>query len=143
MCPANQCRLIIFVSDFVLDFSTSIEQVLSKLQEIIQYVESRGHLITFSFLPYVPAYSKDPRVTKDSFIPQPDQTQYINAINDKIQTFALLNPIRACFNHKNVGYNSKKTAYKSTDWQNHSSTVEPHLSFQHCFQYTPQALKQR
>ncbi len=58
MCPANQCRLIIFVSDFVLDFSTDLEQVLSKIQEIIQYVESRGHLITFSFLPYVPWYSK-------------------------------------------------------------------------------------
>ena len=104
MCPANQCRLIIFVSDFALDFSTSIEQVLSELQEIIQYVESRGHLITFAFLPYVPAYSRDPR-TKPSFTPQPDQTQYISAINDKLKTFAVLNPIKVCFNHKNVGYN--------------------------------------
>ena len=80
-----------------------VEQVLSKIQEIIQYVESRGHLITFSFLPYVPAYSKDPKAIKDSFTPEPDQTPYIFSVNDKIKAFAQLNPIKICFNHKNVG----------------------------------------
>ncbi len=103
MCPASQCRLIIFVSDLVLDFSVDVEQVLSQIQEMIQFVESRGHLITFSFLRYVPGYSKDSKATKDSFTPEQDQTPYIFAVNDKIKNIAQHNPIKSCFNNKHIG----------------------------------------
>ena len=89
------------------------------LQEIIKYVESHGHLITFSYLPYVPAYSRDPHTkpsftlqsdqtkylfaysrdphTKPSFTLQTDQTKYLFAIND------ILNAIKISFNYKRVG----------------------------------------
>ena len=126
MCPIGKRRLIIFICDFALDFSIPIELFLSLHQEILQYVESRGHIITFSFLPYVPANSRDPR-TKPSISPQQDQIKYLITINDKIKAFALLNPLKICFNHKKVGYNSKKDA---------------HLRFQLCFNYTPSFIRQ-
>ncbi len=43
----KMCSPSHFISDFLLDFSVEVEQVLSEISEIIQYVESRGHLITF------------------------------------------------------------------------------------------------
>ena len=142
MCHISQCRLIIFISDFALDILVPIEQVLCLLQQILQFVESRGHLITFAFLLYVPAYSRDPR-TKPSFTPVPDHTNYLIKLNDQIKIFALRNPLKICFNHKRIGYNAKNDRYKGKDWHSYSSTVDFHLSFQFCFSYTQDALRQR
>merc|ERR1712082_98390 len=100
MCSPSQCRLIIFISDFLLDFSAEVQKVLSEISEIVQYVESRGHLITFSFLPYMRGYSKDPKAVKDSFVPQPDPTNFIAMVNDKLQSFAQHNAIKSCFYNK-------------------------------------------
>ena len=80
MDDSQEPRLIIFVSDFQLEFSVPVETVVRQLQEIVQYVESRGHLITFAFLPYVPEYSLDP-CAKPSFFPNPDHTNYLVTIN--------------------------------------------------------------
>ena len=143
MCPPNQCRLIIFVSDFLLDFSVNAEHVIREIVELIQYVESKGHLITFAYVTYVPGYSRDPKATKDNFSPHPDHTNFIAIINNKLQQLARQNPINACFSNKHSGYNSRKDGYMPTDWEHHSSTAESHLSYAHCFELTPAALKYR
>ena len=143
MCPPSQCRLLIFVSDFMLDFSVGAEQVIREIVDLIQYVESRGHVITFSYLNYVPGYSRDPKAVKDDFIPQPDHTNFITQINNKLQQIARHNPIKSSFYNKHSGYNSRKDGYMPTDWENHSSTAESHLSYSLCFQLTPAALKYR
>ena len=49
MCNSYDRRQIIFVSDFALDFSVPIEIVQILMQDIVTYVESRGHLITFFY----------------------------------------------------------------------------------------------
>ena len=102
----------------------------------------RGHLITFAFIPYVLAYSKDPR-TKNTFIPEPDNTDYLVKLYNQIKMFALRNPLKVCFNQRKIGYNAKADRYKGSDWLNYRSTVDSHLSFKFCFTYTKDALRQR
>ena len=135
-------RLIIFIADFASDFFIPLDHILSLLQEILNYVESKGHIITFAFLPYVPAYSCDPRM-KPVFDPQPDYTQYLVKLNDKIKFFADANPLQACFDHKRVGYNSKLNLYKGSHWLNYSSTAEPNFRFHSCHSYSQDALRSR
>merc|ERR1712082_519170 len=120
-------------------------QILSRMCSrdqcrLIQYVESRGHLITFAYLAYVPSYSRDPKAVKDHFTPRPDYTNYITIINNRLQRIAQQNPVRACFYNKHVGYNSRKDAYMPTDWERHSSTAEAHLSYSQCMELTTAAL---
>ena len=140
MCSRDQCRLIIFIGDFLLNFYASPEQVIREIIDLIQYVESRGHLITFAYLAYVPSYSRDPKAIKDHFTPRPDYTNYITIINNRLQRIAQQNPVRACFYNKHVGYNSRKDAYMPTDWERHSSTAESHLSYAQCLELTSAAL---
>ncbi len=97
MCPPSQCRLLIFVVDFLLDFGVGVEQVIREITELIEFVEDSGHVISFAYLNYVPAYSKDPKTVKDDFSPQPDYTNFITIINNKLQQIASHNPIKACF----------------------------------------------
>ena len=98
MCMFQGRRRIIFIRDFNLDFSVPVELVLSLLKEMVQYKESHGHLITFAHVPYVPAYSRDPR-TKPSFSPQPDHTNYLITINYQLKAFSLLNTLKTCFSN--------------------------------------------
>ena len=142
MCPIQACRLMIFISDFKCDFSVPQESVLRLLQEILQYVECRGHQITFAYVLYVPVYSRDP-CTKPSFSPQTDNANNSIAINDQLKAFTLLNPLKACFSHKKVDMNSKKYGYKGPNWLVYSSTVAPHFRFQNCFYYNTSILRQR
>ena len=143
LCPPSQCRLLIFVVDFLLDFNVGVEQVIREITELIELVEDSGHIISFAYLNYVPAYSKDPKTVKDHFSPQPDFTNYITIINNKLQQIASHNPIKACFYNKFSGYNSRKDSYMPTDWEKHSSTAEAHLSYSNCFQLSPAAIKFR
>ena len=117
--------------------------MIREICEIINFVESKGHLITFGYLNYVPGYSRDPKAVKDDFVPQPDYTSYITKINDKLQQIAKHNPIKTSFYNKYAGYNSRKDAYMPTDWESHSSTAESHSSYSLCFKLTPAALKLR
>ena len=75
-CDSRYCRLVIFISDFLLNFSVSVEATKAKIERIIQFVESHGHIITFAYLPYVPAISKDTK-TKAQIVPQVDHTQFL------------------------------------------------------------------
>ena len=61
----------------MLDFSVGAEHVIREIVDLIQYVESRGHVITFSYLTYVPGYSSDQKAVKDNFSPHPDHTNFI------------------------------------------------------------------
>ena len=142
MCAIQECRLIIFISDFKLDFSVPVELVLRLLQEILYCVESHGHLITFADVPYAPAYNRGPH-TKPPFSLQQDKTNCLFTIYDQHKAFALLNPLKTCFSNKKVDMNSKKDGHKGPDWLGYSSTAAPHLRFQHCFSYTPSVLRQR
>merc|ERR1712082_49387 len=72
--------------------------------------------------------------------PCPDYTNYITIINNRLQRLAQQNPVKACFNNKHVGYNSRKDAYMPTDWERHSSTAEAHLSYSQCMELTTAAL---
>ena len=108
---------------------------------MMQYLESRRNNTTFAFLPYVPAYSRYP--TKSSFSPQPDHTNYLVTINNQLKTFGKSKSLKTCFSNKKVDMNSKKDNYKGPDWQGYSSTAESHLSFENCFFYTSNVLRQR
>ena len=94
MCESQERRLIIFVSDFKLDFSVQVELVLRLLQEMMQYVESSGHIIAFAFVPYVPTYSRD-FSTKPSFSQEPDHTNYLVTIIE--QNLRQIEPPRNLF----------------------------------------------
>ena len=135
--------MLFFVVDFLLDFNVGPEQVIREITELIEYVEESGHVISFAYLMYVPGYSKDPKTVKDNFTPQPDFTNFITIINNRLQQIASRNPIKACFYNKSAGYNSRKNGYMPTDWEKHSSTSEAHLSYSKCFHLTPAALKTR
>ncbi len=115
ICLPSQCRLLIFVSDFMLDFNAGAEQVIREIIELFQYIESRGHIITFAYVTYMPGYSRDPKAVKDHFTPQPDHTNFIAIINNKLQQIASHNPIKSCFYNKHSGYNSRKDGYMPTD----------------------------
>ena len=142
MCDSRVCRLVIFIVDFQLDFSNSVQATLDKIDQIYQFVESQGHLITFAFLPYVPAISKDPKC-KFPTLPNPDHTDYLVTLNNRIQTLATANPIRQAFSNKVVGYNHDKTNYKPSSWQGFNSIAPTELRFSCCFSYTNRELTTR
>ena len=62
LCDSRETRLVIFISDFQLAFEVPVERVVEEMHEIMEFVESHGHVLTFAFLPFVPAYSRDPNV---------------------------------------------------------------------------------
>ena len=139
---SRNCRQIIFISDFQLCHSDSLEATLDKIDRIYDYVESHGHVVTFAFLPYVPAYSKDPKC-KTPTSPNPDLTDFLIAVNNKIQELASANPIKQAFSNKSVGYNSGKTNYKATSWRGYKSNAPEALRFACCYTYTDRELVTR
>ena len=142
MCDSRECRLVIFVVDFLLDFTSSVEATIDKIDQIYQFVESHGHMIMFAFLPYVPAISKDPK-TKIPTLPSPNHTDYLVTLNNRLQVLASANPIKQAFSNKVVGYNHDKDNYKPSSWQGYNSTAPPHLRFSCCFSYTLRELTTR
>ena len=139
MCNSPECRLVKFIVDFLLDFSVLVEVTKAKFEQIIQFVESHGHLVTFAFLPYVPAYSKDPK-TKLHIEPAQNHTNFLVSLNNFLQILAGANPIRQAFSNKLVGYNHERDNYKPTSWLGYNSTAPPHLRFSCCRNYTPRKL---
>ena len=133
------CRLIIFISDFQLCRSDSVQATIDKIDRIYRFVESHGHMVTFSYLPYVPAYSMDPKC-KTKTTPSPDLTDYLVTINNRIKDLATGNPIGQTFGNKSVGYNHGKTNYKSTSWLGYNSTAPEPLRFAACYTYTDREL---
>ena len=93
---SHNCRLIIFISDFQLCHLDSLEATLDNINRIYNYVESHGHVVTFAFLPYVPDYSKD-RKCKTHTSPNPDLTDFLIDVNNRIQELAAANPIGQAF----------------------------------------------
>ena len=109
---------------------------------MMEFIESCGHVLTFTFLPYVPAYSCDPNV-RPTYTPFPDHTDYIVKINDKIEIFGSLSTLGSCFSNRRVGLSANRKIFKGQDWQGFCSTAKPNLRFRNCFDYTPSVLAQR
>ena len=124
MCNYSETRLVIFMSDFQLDFSVPVDTALRQLDDMMLYVESRGNALTIAFLPYVPAYSHDPNV-RPTFLPFPDHTDYLVKIKDKLKIFGSNNALPSCFSNKRVGMNAKRNNYKGQDWQGFTSMTDP------------------
>ena len=139
---ARSCRLIIFISDFQLCPLDSADATIEKIDRINTYVESKGHLVSFAFLAYIPAYSLDPKC-KTKTTPNPDLTDYLTNINLKIKSLASGNPIGQAFGNKSVGYNRKKDNYKGTSWVGYNSSALEHLRFAACYNYTQHELEAR
>ena len=136
-CDSRYCNLVIFIAEFLLDFSVSVEATKAMIERIIQFVESHGHIITFAYLPYVPAISKDPK-TKARNVPQVDYTQFLVSLNNFFQILASANTIQQAFSNELVGYNHERNNYKPTSWVGYNSTAPPHLRFSCC--HTPHEL---
>ena len=98
--------------------------------------------ISFSYLPYVPAYSLDPK-RKTKTTPTPDLTDYLMTINNRIKVLATGNPIGQTFGNKSVGYNHSKSNYKSTSWLGYNSIAPEPLRFAACYTYTDRELTAR
>ena len=111
MCNSRECRLVIFIVEFLLNFTISVEATIDKIDQIYQFVEAHGHMITFAYLPYIPAISKDPK-TKLSILPSPNHTDYFVTLNNHLQILAGANPIKQAFSNKLVSYNHEKDNYK-------------------------------
>ena len=73
-------RSVIFILDFQMDFQVPVSDVLEQMTEVVKYIKSQGHVITFSFLPFAPANSKDPNV-KTAYFPSPNWSTYIVSLN--------------------------------------------------------------
>ena len=99
--------MVIFVSDFKLEFNVPSGQVVGQMNEMMLYFESRGHVLSFAFLPFPLAFSRDPPVNP-TYQPSPDHTSYIVSLNVQIKAFAVRNPIPACFSNRHVGLSSNK-----------------------------------
>jgi hypothetical protein len=99
-------------------------------------------LVTFALLPYIPAYSSDPKC-KTKTTPNPDMTDLVTNINLKITSLALANPIKQAFGNKSVGYTSKNNNYKCTSWIGYNSLAPEHLRFSKCYNYTQHELEAR
>ena len=133
------CRLVIFITDFQICSSDSAQATLDKIEQIYRFVDSHGHIVTFTFLPYVPALSKDPKC-KVNTVPTPDHTNYLVMINNRIQALATGNPIGQAFSNKTVGYNHCKNNYKPSSWRDYNTTAPEALRFSCCFTYTDREL---
>ena len=79
----RETRTVIFVSDFKLEFDVPVGQVVGEMCEMMHYFESCGHMLTFAFLPFPPALSRNPTV-KPTYQPSPDHTSYIVSLNNQI-----------------------------------------------------------
>ena len=139
MCNSRECRLVIFIADFLLDFSVPVEATKDKIYQIYHLVESKGHITTLVYLPYVPAISNNPK-TKFPISPSSNHTNYLVTLNNRLQVLASANPIKQDFSNKLFSYNHEKDNYKASSWQGLSSTASPHLRFSSCFTYTPREL---
>ncbi len=73
----------------------------------MHFVETRGHVLTFAHLPYVPAHSRDPQV-KPTYYPTPDFSAYLTILNNQIKHFGDINPIGKCFSNKRFCLSSNK-----------------------------------
>ena len=76
--------MVIVVSDFKLEYNVPVGQVIGLMNEMMFYFESRGHVLSFAFLPFPPAFSCDPTVNP-TYEPFPDRTNYIVGLNIKIK----------------------------------------------------------
>ena len=47
----RETRMVIFISDFKLEFDVQVDQVIGEMCKIIHYFETLGHVLTFSSLP--------------------------------------------------------------------------------------------
>ena len=123
------------MSDFQLEFEAPVESVSEHMYEIMQFIEAWGHELTFTFLPYVPAYSRDLNV-KPTYFPGPDLSDYIVSLNNQIKIFGQLNSLGTCFSNRCVDLSSNRKNVKGQDWQGFSSTAKPNLIFKYCYTYT-------
>ena len=135
LCDSRETRLVIFVSDFKFEFEVPVETVLEQMYEMMEFIESRGHVQTFTFLPYVP----NPNV-KPTYFPDPDFSDYVGNITNQIKIFGSLNPLGSCFLNRRVRLSSNRKKIKGQNWQGFSSTAKPSLRFQNCFTYTQSVL---
>ena len=138
-CDSRVCRLVIFIADFQICASDPAQATLDKIERIYRFVESHGHIVTFAFLPYVPAISKDPKC-KANTVPTTDHTNYLVIVNNRIQALATGNPIGQAFSNKTVGYNHNKTNYKPSSWRGYSTTAPEAHRISCCFTYTDREL---
>ena len=109
---------------------------------MISYTESLGHILTFAFLPYIPAFSRDPSINV-SYTPNPDFTPYFTRLNKQIKVFASLNPLKTAFSNKRSGLSANRKNIKGQDWQGYVSTTDLESKFKNCITFTPTVLDQR
>ena len=110
--------------------------------DLINFVKSRGHVLTFAFLLFIPAYSCDLTVKSDH-IPTPDHSNYLVSLNKQIEIFGNSNPLHICFSNRVVGLSANHKNIKYQDWEGYSSTAPPHLRLQNCHSYTLPVLVKR
>ena len=115
-------RSVIFISDFKLNFNLPVEKVLEQISRMVHYIESRGHVVTFSFLPFVPAYRKDPDVNTEYF-PTPDRSPYIISLNNLFKDLGSRNPLGSCFSNRRVGLSATRKQVKPQDWLGYDSAA--------------------
>jgi hypothetical protein len=140
---SNIVRSVIFISDFKLNFSLNIDDQIQQIKSLVRHVETRGHTITFSFLPYQPANSKDPYVRTEYF-PTPDRTEYIVKLNTLFRKYGTRNPLKAVFSNRNVGLSASKKHLKPQDWQGYDSAgIDETACYKNCYTYTQSILTNR
>ena len=121
----------------------SVEQVLEQIDALVSLVESKGSVITFAFLAYVPAYSKDPMVNTEYF-PFPDRSVYITTLNNKFKELGTKNPLGSCFTNRRVGLSASRKQVKPQDWAGFNSTSATLTqSYANCNTYTQSVLANR
>ena len=119
------------------------EQVLEQISRIVHFIESKGSVVTFSFLPYVPSYSKDPNV-KTVYFPFPDKSAYITTLNNLFKDLGSRNPLGSCFSNRRVGLSATRKQVKPQDWAGYDSAAPNQtLAYANCFTYTPSVLANR
>ena len=50
------------IADFSLDYSVPVDQIIELMETMVRYVEARGSILSFDFLPYPTAISCDPKL---------------------------------------------------------------------------------
>ena len=76
------------VSDFKLEYNVPVGQVIGLMNEMMVYFESRRHVLSFAFLPFPPAISRDPTV-KPHYFPFLNHSHYIESLNIQIKAFGV------------------------------------------------------
>ena len=114
--------------------------MLRQMSEMVQYVECRGHTVTFAFLAFALSYSRDPNV-RTVYVPSPDCTDYIVSLNALIKTLGSRNPLGSCFSNRRVGLSATRKQVKSQDWQGYNSATDNlTVAFENCYTYTTSVL---